>query len=315
MLDNGMYGNFPMFMYAKGATNNETPNFRAGPGQGIPVDCPSGKLADYVSPVPFKPTDPSFMQFIENVAASGQRLGGTAELQIGEGNQQAPVGTTLAMLEEAQKIIGAAHKRAHRAQRLELSMLRDLLREDPEALWRDRPDKERPQNAEQIIQALNDYGFVPVSDPNTPSHMHRVMKTMGLAQRADTHPDRYDPVAVESQVLRAMGWDTPDQFFAKPPAPGTQPAPPPDPHAVRALSTIAMTKMKGDQAAQAAQVKAQQSEADRQVKLLDIQTRAKIAADRLAAERQNKILDITHSLAVHPASMETLNGPSGQPNS
>jgi hypothetical protein len=312
ILDNGMFNNFATFLYAKGATNNETPNFRAGPGQGIPIDCPQGKLSDSVMPVPYKQTDPSFMAFVDNLAQTGQRLGGTAEAQVGEGNQQAPVGTTLAMIDQAQKIMAGVHKRCHRAQRLELSMLRDLLREDPEALWRHRPDKKAPDNAQQIIDALNNYDFTPVSDPNTPTHMHRLMKTMGLVQRADTHPDRYDAATVELQALRAMGWDNPEQFMAKPPAPGSQPAPPPDPNAIRAAVALQTSKLRSDATLQAALLKAKQADADRQVKMMDIERRSSDAAQKLAASRQNKVLDITHSLAVHPQSLGVIT--QGNPN-
>lgn len=312
ILDNGMFNNFAAFLYAKGATNNETPNFTAGPGQGIPIDCPTGRLSDAVSQLPYKQTDPAFMTFVDNIAQTGQRLGGTAETQVGEGNQQAPVGTTLAMIEQAQKIMSGVHKGIHPAVATELQMLRDLLREDPEALWRHREDGKQPDNAELILQALNDYDFVPVSDPNTPTHMHRIMKAAGLGQRADLHPDRYDPVAVETELLRALGWDNPEQFFAKPPAPGTQPAAAPDPNAGRTMAAIVTTKMKGDQQMQIATIKAQTDEANRAMQAADIQSRERIAAAKLEADRQNKILDITHSLAVHPASIAPLIGEEGQ---
>jgi len=312
ILDNGMFNNFAAFLYAKGATNNETPNFTAGPGQGIPIDCPTGRLSDAVSPLPYKQTDPAFMTFVDGMAQTGQRLGGTAETQVGEGNQQAPVGTTLAMIEQAQKIMSGVHKGIHPAVGTELKMLRELLREDPDALWRHREDGKRPDNADLIIQALNDYDFIPVSDPNTPTHMHRIMKTAGLGQRADLHPERYDPVTVETEILRALGWDNPEQFFAKPPAPGSQPAQVPDPNAGRAMATIAVAKMKGDQQMQIAAMKSQADEADRAMQAADIESRERVAMAKMQADRGNKVLDITHSLAVHPASIEPLMSEEGQ---
>ena len=297
ILDNGMFNNFPVFMYAKGATNNETPNFTAGPGQGIPIDCPGGKLSDAAAPLPYKQTDPSFIQFVNDIAQTGQRLGGTADIQVGEGTQQAPVGTTLALIDQAQKIMSSVHKNIHQAQKLEFKMLRDLLREDPDALWRHREDGSRPDNADMVVKALNDYDLIPQADPNTPSHMHRLMKTAALSQRADMHPDRYDPVATEAEILRAIGWDNPEQFFAKPPPPGAQPAAPPapDPNQMKAMSALAI-----------AQQRSQDDAADRAVKIADIQSRERQTEAKLAADRQNKILDITHSLAVHPASLETI---------
>jgi hypothetical protein len=301
ILDNGMFNNFPVFMYTKGATNNETPNFTAGPGQGIPIDTQGGKLADSVSPLPYKQTDPSFIQFLNDISQTGQRLGGTADLQVGEGNQQAPVGTTLALIDQAQKMMSAVHKNIHQAQKTEFKMLKQLLKEDPEALWRHREDGSRPANADIIIQALNDYDLIPQADPNTPSHMHRLMKTAALSQRADTHPDRYDAVATESEILRAIGWDNPEQFFAKPPPPGSQPAPPPDPNAIKATTALAV-----------AQQRSQDDAANRAVKVADIQSKERQLAAKIEAERHNKILDITHSLAVHPGSIEQVQNETGQ---
>jgi hypothetical protein len=295
VLDNGMFCNFPTFLYTKGATNNESPNFRPGPGQGIAIDCPSGKLADSTMAVPFRPADPAFMAFISNIETAAQRLGGTVEAQVGEGNQQAPVGTTLAMLEQAQKIMSAVHKRCHRALKLELSMFRDLLREDPEALWRHRPDGNVPENAQEIIAALNDYGFSPVSDPNTPTHMHRLMKTMGLMQRADTHPDRYDWQKVEAEGLRAIGWDNPEQFFAQQPPPGSQQPAAPDPAIVKAMSAV-----------QAANIKAQSDEANRQIKLMEMQSRERTETAKLQSQTAGKTLDIMHAVAVHPQALDDI---------
>jgi hypothetical protein len=307
ILDNGMFNNFAAFLFSKGATNNETPNFVAGPGQGIPIDCPTGKLADAVSPLPYKQTDPSFIQFVNDVAATGQRLGGTADVQVGEGRQDAPVGTTLALLEQATKIMSSVHKGIHQAVGVELKMLRELLQEDPEALWRHREDGTRPENADLIIQALNDYDLIPVSDPNTPTHMHRLMKVAALAQRADTHPDRYDAKTVETEILRAIGWDNPEQFFAKPPEPGTQQAAPPDPAIVKAVQAAQAAQAKNQASLQIAAMRQQSDEANRALKVADIQSKERQTAAKIDAARQNKILDITQSLAVHPASHSILN--------
>jgi hypothetical protein len=307
ILDNGMFNNFPAFMFAKGATNNETPNFTAGPGQGIGVDCPTGKLSDYVSPLPYKQTDPSFMAFVDNIAATGQRLGGTADVQVGEGKQDAPVGTTLALLDQATKIVSAVHKRIHTAQATEFKMLRELLKEDPEALWRHREDGSRPANADAIIQALNDFDLIPVSDPNTPTHMHRLMKTAALAQRRDAHPEMYDATTVETEILRAIGWDCPEQFFAKPPQPGSQQPPAPDPSIVKAVQAAQATQSKNAASLQIAAMRQQSDEANRALKAADIQSRERQTAAKIEADRQNKILSITQSLAVHPASQAMLN--------
>ena len=140
--------------------------------------------------------------------------------------------------------------------------------------------------------------MTPQADPNTPSHMHRLMKTAALSQRPDMHPDRYDAVATETEILRAVGWDNPQQFFAKPPAPGTQQPPAPDP---KIMTTLAI-----------AQQRSQDDAANRAVKIADIQSRERQTAAKLDADRQNKVLDITHSLAVHPGSLAAVQNETGQ---
>jgi len=304
MLDNGMFNNFPVWLYKKGGTKNDRPDFRASPGEGIAIDSIEGKLSDSVMAVPYKETNPAFMGLVDNIAQTGQRLGGTAEIQVGEGRQDAPVGTTLALIEQATKIMAAIHKRLHTAQAQELCMLRDLLREDPEALWRGRT---RPDNADAIIQALNDYTLTPRSDPNTPSQMHRLAKVAALAQRSDQHPDRYDCMAVEEEILRALGFADPTRFLLSPETmqqnqqnQGAQP------HEVSGMVKLASDKMRMQSNESVAQIKARNDEANRQVKVLDIQQRAHDAEANRQAKIQEKSLDIAHSLAVHPDSQHSI---------
>jgi hypothetical protein len=304
MLDNGMYNNFPTFLYAKGATNNENPTFRAAPGTGIAVDTLGKNLSDSVMPVPFKELNPVWMAFVDAITQAGQRMASVSDLMVGEGRQDAPVGTTLALIEQQTKVMSGIHKRLHSAQAHEFQMLKELFLEDPEALWRHRKDGSRPWNADQLLMALADYDLIPVADPNTPSHMHRMMKASALAQRADMHPERYDLVAVEHHILRCLDFSDPDSFLSNGPPPGTQPnagpSPLENPHAIRAISDIASTEMKARYATQAAQLKAQGDEANRRVKLLDIQQRAKDKAADRASKEAIAHIGVAERLATHP---------------
>ena len=300
MLDNGMYNNFPVWLYKKGSTKNDKPSFRAAPGEGIAIDSIEGKLSDGVMSIPYPQLNPAFMSLVDSIGQTGQRLGGTAEINVGEGRQDAPVGTTLAMIEQATKMMAAVHKRWHTAQTQEFQMLRELLQEDPEALWRGRT---KPNNADIIIQALNDFTLAPRADPNTPSHMHRLMKTAALAQRADAKPDMYNARAVEEEILRALGWGSPEQFMSDPNA---QQAPQPQPHEVSAMTKMASDKMRTETQLQVAQLKAQSDQQNRAVKLADIQQRSQDQAANRDAAHQDKLLDITHSLAVHPQAQEVI---------
>ena len=128
-LDSGMINNFPMWVYAKAAKSQDKNDFRCGPGQAIAWNVDTGgKISDSLMAMPTKPFDPAFMQIIQSLKQDVQRIGGTAELQVGEGRQDAPVGTTIALVEQAVKIISAVHKRLHQAQAEEFRMLRDFFK-------------------------------------------------------------------------------------------------------------------------------------------------------------------------------------------
>jgi hypothetical protein len=287
VLDNGIFNNFPAFLYNKGGAKSDTPNFRVSPGTGIAIDSISGRLQDSVMPIPYKETNPAFTQFIGEVSASGQRLGGTAETNVAEGKQNAPVGTTLALIEQATKVMSAVHKRLHTAQAEEFEMLRELLQEDPEALWRHRRDGKRPANADAVITALDNYDLVPASDPNSPSQMARQLRAVALAQRSDAHPERYNPMAIEEEVMRSLGVNDFNRFLVDPSKQQQQP-PAPDPKIVTAL------------------VKAKSDEANRQVDLYKANLTAQVKEKDRDARRQEKTLDVMKHIAVHPQSLEQI---------
>jgi hypothetical protein len=290
LLDAGMFGNFPGFLYAKNGARQTKNNFRVAPGSGSPIEVAAGAdIRQAVMPLPYQRPDPASMQLAENIAQTGQRVGGTAETNVGEGRQDAPVGTTLALIEQAAKIIDAVHKRIHAAQAEEFALLRDLLKEDPEALWRHNK-KAKPWDVDELLAALNNYDLVPKADPNTPSHMHRIMKAQLVKQLAQANPAAYDMKEVDTHCLRAAKVGDPQRFFAKTPPPGMMAPPAPDPALI-----VAQGKLKADEMSNQAKMQANQ------LKLVDIQQRAKDKQlDRESKMELEKML-LMERLAVHPA--------------
>src|SRR5208282_1689052 len=164
--------------------------FRIPPGGGMPIDTVGADIRASVMPLPYKDPSAVFIQLIDNIATQAKNVGGTAELQIGEGKQDAPVGTTLALIEQATKLMSAVHKRMHQAQGTEFDMLKSLLMEDPEALWRHNKKSKvlallvQMAGQEQVVAdveaaedrhralfltALSDCELIPRADPNTSS--------------------------------------------------------------------------------------------------------------------------------------------------
>lgn len=280
-IDAGMFANFPGGLIAKQNSRQMQNEMRAGPGAFVPIETGDKPIRDMVMPFPYKEAGPGHMSLIEMLRGQAQRVGGAAETGVGEGKQDAPVGTTLALIEQATKIEGAVHKALHAAQAEEFKLLCDLFQDDPEALWRGnkRPalDSFGIDKIAVFKAALDRCDIVPKADPNVPSHMHRVMKANAIKQLAAGN-SLYNQKAVDERVMAMIDIDNPGELFA---APQPQQAPPIDP--------VAM--------------------AEAQAKLMTAQTQqAKVVmdADNKAADRQTRrdieVLKLASSLAVHPES-------------
>ena len=259
MLDAGMFANFPGLLQAKSGNRQQNTTIRVAPGEAAPVDIGgTGDITKSVMPLPYKGPDAATMQLVGDIVSAGQRVGGAADLQVAEGHPQTPVGTILAQITQATVIMSAVHMRLHAAQAEELSILRDLLAEDPEALWRYRRDKARiPDELKMmVVDALNDLDLLPVANPNSPSHMHRMIKCVTLKQLQGQSPDLYDGRAVDEYCLMQLGFNDPNRFL-KPPPPPVEP--PEDP--VKAMKEI--EAMKGKVELTKAEMQQQTKDADR----------------------------------------------------
>lgn len=225
LLDAGMYSNFPGFLMADTGARQNTNIFRVPPGGGALVKTGGMPINQAIMPLPYQGPSPALMQLVDNMSMTGQRVGGTSELQVGEGRPDAPVGTTLAMIEQATKILSAVHKRMHAAQAEEFRLLVNVFREYPDSFWQRNKKPTVQWDQQTFMQALDDCELTPQADPNTASHSQRVMKIMALKQLQAANPSMYDPIAIDTAALQAIGWSNPEQFMAPPSAQG---APPPE---------------------------------------------------------------------------------------
>lgn len=322
LLDAGMYANFPGFLMSDVGARQNTNIFRVPPGGGALVKTGGLPINQAIMPLPYKDPSPALMTLVDNIAQTGQRIGGVSEMQTGEGRPDAPVGTTLAMIEQAAKVLNSVHKRMHAAQAQEFRLLIKCFRENPETFWQRNKKPAYSWDEQVFMQALDNYELTPQADPNTASHAQRLMKIMALKQLQAAQPGLYDPIAVDTAALQAIGWNNPTQFMAPPNAQG---APPPE-----MLKMQADAKAK-DLTAQArmldAQTKAQKSQADVQIAMqklstdahlgvakaqLDahkVETDASLAGEEVDAKLDDKLtkeriqlVDLAQNLAVHPYS-------------
>ena len=286
-IDNGMFANFPGFLYAKQAGRQNTNEFRIPPGGGMPIDTAGGPIQSAVMPLPYRSVDGQFLNLLQLIEASGQRMASTSETNVGEGNSEAPVGTTIALIEQAQKVISAVHKRMHAAQAREFQLLKDLFKECPEAFWENNKYPAYQWTPETLTTALDNINLVPVADPNTPSHAVRIQKAMAIKQLQTQNPTLYDPKKVDERILTMLGIEDAMDLFVPPPPPMP---PPPDP-----VMIMAQAKMI-DSHAKMAEVKVKEAHA-----VSDAQNDA---ADRESKERI-AMLQLAREIAVHPESAST----------
>ena len=222
MLDAGMYANFPGFLYSDAGARQNTNIFRIPPGGGALIKTGGAPIQDAVMPLPYKDVGPGLMQLTDNMAQTGMRVGGTAEQAVGEGKQDAPVGTTIALIDQATKVLSSVHKRMHNAQSEEFELLVKCFRENPESFWQKNKRPARKWDEETFIRAINQVDLVPQADPNTASQTQRLMKVMALKQLQQANPAMYDPIAVDRMALQGIGWSNPEQFMVPPESMGQQ---------------------------------------------------------------------------------------------
>lgn len=262
-LDNGMFSNFPGFIYSKQAVGRQLTNeFRIPPGGGVGLDIGGLPINQAVQGLPYKGLGGDFQNFMNVVQQTMQRVGGTAEMNVGEGKQDAPVGTTLALIEQATKIMDAVHKRLHAAQAEEFQLLRDRFREDPEAFWRHAERMEGEWDRDTLLKALNNYKIEPQADPNTPSSMHRMAKVAALLQLNQAFPGRLPPDVILKKALHALKMDD----LASSIIPPSADVAPPDPKIIATQQRTMIDQARLQQEYIKMQHDAEQAEKDRKSK-------------------------------------------------
>ena len=274
LLDAGMYSNFPGFLMADTGGRQNTNIFRVPPGGGALVKTGGMPISQAIMPLPYQPPSQALMALVDNMATTGQRIGGTSEQQVCEGKSEAPVGTTLAMIEQATKIMNSVHKRLHASQSEEFKLIVDCFKENPQCFWQHGCRSKTQWDEQTFNEAVNNCELVPQADPNTASHAQRVMKIMALKQLQQANPSMYDPIAIDTAALQAMGWNNPQQFFASPSAQQQVP-----PEVQQMIAKVQNEK----QAADAKMVEAKAKEAQARASVAESQ--AKIAQGHFAPKQ------------------------------
>jgi hypothetical protein len=273
-----------------GARQN-TNIFRVPPGGGALVKTGGLPISQAIMPLPYQPPSQALMQLVGDMANTGMRIGGTSEQQVGEGKDELPVGTALAMIEQATKVMNAVHKRLHAAQAEEFMLLVECFRENPESFWGAKCKSKTEWSEQTFLTALENCELVPQADPNTASHGQRVMKIMALKQLQSANPSMYDPIAVDTAALQAIGWNNPQQFLAPPSAQGKPP-----PELQKVIAEMQIKKQDSD--ARMIDAKARQAKTQAEIQKMGVESQH-MAAGGMAEGGGNKQVDtpVDHMLA------------------
>jgi hypothetical protein len=189
LIDAGTLANLPAGFKSRGL-NIQRHDDPLQPGEWRDVDAPGGKLQDSFLPLPYKEPSATLNVLLGALVDSGKRFAATVEDPTGDGNSEAPVGTTVALLEKGQKVMSAIHKRLHYAQRTEFKILKRIFGEflPPEYPY-------QVQGASQNVFKQdfdNSVDVIPVSDPNIFSMTQRITLAQTQLQMAQAAPELHD---------------------------------------------------------------------------------------------------------------------------
>ena len=216
LLDAGTLSNLPAGFKMRGIKmRDEAQSIQ--PGEFRDVDAPGGNLRDAFMTLPFKEPSQTLLQLMGVVVQAGQRFASIADLQVGDGNQQAAVGTTVALLERGSRVMSAIHKRLYAAMKREFTFLSRVFKLYlPPVYPYDVVGGQR-----QIMQTDFDsrIDILPIADPNIFSQTQRISLAQTELQLASSNPKMHNQYEVYRNMYEALGVKDIDLILKKPPQP------------------------------------------------------------------------------------------------
>ena len=212
LVDAGTLANLPGGLKSRGLRikGDDTP---IAPGEFRDVDVPSGTVRDNLMPLPYKEPSQVLAALLERITEEGRRLAAIADLKVSDMSAQAPVGTTLAILERQLKTMSAVQARVHASLRMEFKLLKNIIRDflPPDYAY-------TPEGGDRSVKQA-DYDVVeviPVSDPNAATMAQRIMQYQAALQLAQGAPQIYDLPQLHRQMLEVLGIRNAEKLVAIP---------------------------------------------------------------------------------------------------
>tara|TARA_R110002073_G_scaffold150953_2_gene305081 strand:+ start:844 stop:3312 length:2469 start_codon:yes stop_codon:yes gene_type:complete len=201
LVDAGTLSNLPGGLKARGLRikGDDTPIM---PGEFRDVDVPGGAIRDNIAFLPYKEPSATLYQLLQNIVEEGRRFASISDMKISDMNNQAPVGTTLALMERNQKVMSAVQARLHAAMKKEFDILVGIVRDFTEPAYPYETDEEEFIKAEDFDKRID---VLPVSDPNAATMAQRIMQYQAAMQLSQTAPNMYDLPELHRQMLGVLG--------------------------------------------------------------------------------------------------------------
>jgi hypothetical protein len=208
LVDAGTLSNLPGGLKSRGLRikGDDTP---IAPGEFRDVDIPSGSVRDNIMPLPYKEPSQVLAALLQSITEDGRRLAAIADLKISDMSAQAPVGTTLAILERQLKTMSAVQARVHSSLRMEFKLLKEIIRDFLPADYSYTPeggDRSVKQSDYDLVEVI------PVSDPNAATMAQRIMQYQAALQLAQGAPQIYDLPQLHRQMLEVLGIKNADRL-------------------------------------------------------------------------------------------------------
>ena len=212
LVDAGSLSNLPGGFKTRGLRikGDDTP---IAPGEFRDVDVPSGTMRDNVMPLPYKEPSQVLAGLMEKIIEEGRRFASAADLQISDMSAQAPVGTTLAILERTLKVMSAVQARIHYSLKEELRLLRDIIRDYTPDTYTYEPVEGSPRAKKSDYDNVD---VIPVSDPNAATMAQKITQYQAVLQLAQGAPQIYNMPKLHRQMLDVLGIKNAQQLVKLP---------------------------------------------------------------------------------------------------
>ena len=209
LVDAGTLSNLPGGLKARGlrVKGDDTP---IAPGEFRDVDVPSGAIKDNIYMLPYKEPSQTLLALLQRITEEGRRLGAISDMNISDMSANAPVGTTLALLERTLKPMAAVQARVHYAMKLEFKLLKEIIADYAPEEYTFEPEQGPPRARREDYKSVD---VIPVSDPNASTMAQRVVQYQAAFQMSEKAPQIYDLPYLHRQMLEVLGIKNADKII------------------------------------------------------------------------------------------------------